>query len=329
MIATAKSISYGIAKAEYDENKVINGVKVASEAARQNVYGDNCREVVEEMTDVQRIHSPVKNPFLDIVMTLSEEDCEKITAHNQSEWLVNLFMHDMMTEQVGLSEEEYVQMQWIAYEHEHTDNSDSLRHWHILVNRTLLDGRLVSDSWIGKKAAATANKISREYGLTDATVRSVENNNDVFQAAGVVLGNMRLYDFDRYLEGMNALGYSTRLALNSKGEVQGYYITAQSGREYKASAVDRRLTIGRLAALHAELHKDMKAAAARSPGKSFSMPPPNVPMGNVENLLRVFKADAVISYSAPPPPNGRQRRGKRWEDMTDDEKRLAASGMSM
>lgn len=53
------------------------------------------------MTDVQCIRSPVKNPFLDIVVTLSEEDCEKITAHNQSEWLVNLFMHDMMTEQVG------------------------------------------------------------------------------------------------------------------------------------------------------------------------------------------------------------------------------------
>ena len=30
MIATAKSISYGMAKAEYDENKVINYVKVAS-----------------------------------------------------------------------------------------------------------------------------------------------------------------------------------------------------------------------------------------------------------------------------------------------------------
>ena len=82
--------------------------------------------------------------------------------------LVKLFMHDLMTEQVGLSEDDYAGMQWIAYQHEHTDNSDSLKHWHILVNRTLLDGKLVSDSWIGKKAAATANKISREYGLTDA-----------------------------------------------------------------------------------------------------------------------------------------------------------------
>ena len=82
MIATAKSISYSEAKAEYDDNRVINGVKVASEAARQNVYGDNCREIVEEMRDTQRIHSPVKSPFLDIVLTLSEEDAAKFTAAN-------------------------------------------------------------------------------------------------------------------------------------------------------------------------------------------------------------------------------------------------------
>jgi hypothetical protein len=73
----------------------------------------------------------------------------------------------------------------------------------------------------------------------------------------------------------------------------------------------------------------MKAAAARSPGRAFSMPAPNVPTVNVENMLRVFNTDAAISYSTPPPPNGRRRRGKRWEDMSDDEKRLAASGMSM
>lgn len=93
MIAKANSMSYGMAKAEYDENKVIDGVKVASEATRQNVYGDNCREIVEEMTDVQHIRSPVRNPFLDIVVTLSAEDCDKITAPSQSKWLIDIFMH--------------------------------------------------------------------------------------------------------------------------------------------------------------------------------------------------------------------------------------------
>lgn len=111
MIATARTISYGLAKAEYDENKVIDGIKVASEASRQNVYGDNCREVVEEMQDVQRMRSQIKKPFIDIVVTLSENDSTKIFANNQTKWLVDMFMHDMMTEQVGMSEEEYNQLQ--------------------------------------------------------------------------------------------------------------------------------------------------------------------------------------------------------------------------
>lgn len=160
MIARANSISYGMAKAEYDENKTIKDEKVSSVAAWQNVYGDDSHEVVEEMIDVQRIRSPVKNPFLDIVVTLSEEDCEKITAPNQSKWLIEMFMHDMMTEQVGLTEDEYANMQWIAYEHAHTDNSDSLKHWHILANRTLLDGKLVSDSWIVRRRRGLLTRLA-------------------------------------------------------------------------------------------------------------------------------------------------------------------------
>lgn len=328
MIAKANSISYGMAKAEYDENKTINGERVSSVAARQNVYGDDCYEVAEEMVDVQHIRSPVKNPFLDIVVTLSEDDSEKITAPNQSKWLVEIFMHDMMTEQVGLTEDEYANMQWIAYEHAHTDNNDSLKHWHILANRTLLDGKLVPDSWIGKKAARTANKISRELGMTDAVERSKENKRDVYKAACFVLGNMRTYNFEKYLTGLEALGYKTRMAHNSKGDVQGYYITAQSGTEYKASAVNRNLTISRLESLHEYLHKDMKARAAKSPGRAIRMEPPGVPQCNVANFLSAFNVGTGVAYTVDPPRKGR-RNGKRWDEMTPEERRLASSGLTM
>lgn len=328
MIARANSISYGMAKAEYDENKTIKGEKVSSVAARQNVYGDDCHEVVEEMIDVQRIRSPVKSPFLDIVVTLSEEDCEKITAPNQSEWLIKMFMHDMMTEQVGLTEEEYSQMQWIAYEHAHTDNSDSLKHWHILANRILMDGKLVSDSWIGKKAARTANKISRDYGMTDAIERSKANKLDVYKAACFVLGNMHTYDFDKYLKGLDALGYKTRKALNSRGEVQGYYITAQSGREYKASAVNRNLTIPRLESLHERLHHDMRAKSKKNPGRVIRMEPPTIPRVNVDNMLRVLNVGTGVGYITDPPKRKR-RYGKDWDDMSASEKEQAAKGYTM
>lgn len=322
-------MSYGLAKAEYDENKTIKGEKVASEAARQNVYGSNCHEVVEEMKDVQHIRSPVKRSFIDIVVTLSEEDCEKFTAPNQSKWLMDKFMHDLMTEQTGLSEDDYAQMQWIAYEHAHTDNSDSLKHWHILANRVLLNGKLVSDSWIGKKAARTANKISRQYGLTDAMVRSDENKRDVFKAACFVLGNLRTYDFNKYCKGLDALGYKTSPAINSQGKVQGYYITSQSGRRYKASAVDRRLTIGRLEDLHEALHKSIRTEASRHPGMFFRMPPPDVPQVNVDNMLSVLNVGTGVAYVSDPPSGCKKKNGKRWDEMTDEERRLAKGGMSL
>ncbi len=328
MIATAKSISYGEAKAEYDDNKVINGVKVASEAARQNVYGDNCREVVEEMRDTQRIHSPVKSPFLDIVLTLSEEDAAKFTAANQSEWIVNLFMHDLMTDQVGLSEEDYEQMQWIAYQHEHTDHNEELKHWHILVNRTLMNGKLVSDSYIGKKAVPTVNNISREFGFTDAMERSRQNKADVYKAACFVLLNMKSYSFDRYCEGMKALGYSISLSRKSNGEFQGYNITCQTGTTYKASAVNRKLTISRLYELYKEIHHDLREKSLKHRGQSFSLPAPKVPVVNIQNMLRALDTPTVMSYRSSPPKRKR-RYGKNWEDMTEDERRKAASRLSM
>lgn len=237
-------------------------------------------------------------------------------------------MRDFMVEQVGLTEEEYAQMQWIAYEHAHTDNSDCLKHWHILANRVLLDGKLVSDSWIGKKAARTANKISREYRMTDAIEVSKKNKRDVYKAACFVLGNMREFYFDKYLHGMNILGYATRMALNSKGEVQGYYITAQSGREYKASAVNRNLTISRLEALHEYLHSDMRIQSRRFPGSRIKMDPPHVPKVNISNLLEVFDVGTGICY-ATKAPNGGRRKGKRWEDMSEEERQAARTGMSI
>lgn len=328
MIATARSISYGGAKAEYDENKVIHGIKVASEAARQNVYGDNSREVVEEMKDAQNIRSPVKNPFIDIVLTLSEEDATKFTAHNQSEWIVNLFMHDLMTRQVGLSEDDYEQMQWIAYQHEHTDHNEALKHWHILVNRTLLNGKLVSDSYIGRKAVRTVNSISREMGFTDAMERSRINKADVYKAACFVLLNMKRYDLSQYCRGMEALGYPVRFAKKSGGDIQGYYITCQSGREYKASTVSRKLTISRLEGLYNEIHRELKDKAWRHRGQSFSLPAPDVSDGDVQNMLSVLNVPVVMSYHYDS-PGRRGRYRKRFEDMSDDEKRQAASGLTL
>ena len=45
MIAKARTISYGTAKLEYDANKTVAHVHVASEACRHNLYGDTPGEI--------------------------------------------------------------------------------------------------------------------------------------------------------------------------------------------------------------------------------------------------------------------------------------------
>ena len=176
MIAKARTISYGTAKLEYDANKTVAHVHVASEACRHNLYGDTPGEITREMHDVQENHHRnLSKCYFDIVITLSEQDAGKVNSPEQCSELVEEYMKRLMTGEIGLSEEQFRQMQWIAYQHERTDHNRNLRHWHVLANRVLQDGTVISDSFIGKKAAKVANDISRERGFSVAEVISPKN----------------------------------------------------------------------------------------------------------------------------------------------------------
>ena len=105
MIATGRSISHGWEKANYDANKVIEDVKVAMELCRHNVYGGNPLEVVEEMRDVMFNFRPnIKKGYFDFVITLSEEDADKVTTLKQGQKIVEEFMRRMLIQQIGLQD---------------------------------------------------------------------------------------------------------------------------------------------------------------------------------------------------------------------------------
>ena len=141
MVAKARTISYGTAKLEYDANKTIAHVHVASEVCRHNLYGDTPGEITREMRDVQENHHRnLSKCYFDIVITLSEQDAGKMKSPEQCMELVEEYMNRLMTGELGLSEEQFRQMQWIAYQHERTDHNRNLRHWHVLANRVLQDG---------------------------------------------------------------------------------------------------------------------------------------------------------------------------------------------
>ena len=68
MVAKARTISYGTAKLEYDANKTIDHVHVASELCRHNLYGDTPGEITREMHDVhENHHRNLSKCYFDIV----------------------------------------------------------------------------------------------------------------------------------------------------------------------------------------------------------------------------------------------------------------------
>ena len=166
MVSKAKTISYGTAKLEYDANKTIGREHVASEACRHNLYGETPSEIAREMRDIQeRSHPNLSKCYFDIVITLSESDAAMVQSQEECQQLVEEYMQRLMMQQLGLSREQYRQMQWIAYQHERTDHNGNLRHWHVLANRVLPDGTVVSDSNIGRKAVRVASAIDRNLTL--------------------------------------------------------------------------------------------------------------------------------------------------------------------
>ena len=271
MVAKARTISYGTAKLEYDANKTIDHVHVASELCRHNLYGDTPGEITREMHDVQENHHRnLSKCYFDIVITLSEQDADKVKSPEQCRELVEEYMNRLMTGELGLSQEQFRQMQWSAYQHERTDHNRNLRHWHVLANRVLTDGTVVSDSFIGKKAAKVANDISRERGFSVAEDISPRNKEEIREAAFRILGGMDTFSFDIFKMLMAAEGFEIREAFAKSGKLQGYYILSKSGTQYKASAIDRSLTIGRIENTWKMLHKAQvqKKAVARRPSEN-------------------------------------------------------------
>lgn len=328
MIATGRSISHGWEKANYDANKVIEDVKVAMELCRHNVYGGNPLEVVEEMRDVMFNFRPnIKKGYFDFVITLSEEDADKVTTLKQGQKIVEEFMRRMLIQQIGLQDMEYKQLQWVAWQHDCTDNNKRLKHWHILANRVLPNGMLLSDSYVGMKAAKVANEISRRYGLSNAMEISRRNKNEIRQIAFDALRDLSHFSYEGFKIAMAERGVVIRDALNSRGQLQGFYFTAKSGTEYKASEIDRCFTLKRIRNTYHRLHQNRYE---RKNYQNNSQVYLQQPKATAARPVR-FSGQQVISSNntrnAESEVGGSFR--KRWDDTTDEEKRLASKGLSI
>mgnify|MGYP002576425510 CR=1 FL=1 len=235
MIGKGKSISHGTAALEYDLAKEIDGQSAATEIARHELYGCTGAEMVQEMKPYFVDFPNVKNNCLRFEISPSVEESAGLT---DADWanLGNDFMQRM-----GLMNHQY-----IIVKHSGTEKNSRQAHLHILANRVSLSGELYKDNWIGKKATEVANTIAKERHFVQSKDIGKANKAEIKEAMDGILKKMQGFDLIKFKEELGNIGFKVREARANTGKLNGYYVTARSGTEYKASEIGKGYTLAHI-----------------------------------------------------------------------------------
>ncbi|KAB3872002.1 relaxase/mobilization nuclease domain-containing protein, partial [Bacteroides uniformis] len=136
--------------------------------------------------------------------------------------------------------------QYIIVKHSGTEKNSRQAHLHILANRVSLSGGLYKDNWIGKRATEAANGIARERNLVQSKDIGKANREEIKQAMDSVLTRMQGFDLAGFSRELGKLGFKVREARASTGKLNGYYVEARSGTEYKASEIGKGYTLAHI-----------------------------------------------------------------------------------
>lgn len=161
----------------------------------------------------------------------------------------------------------FSELQYKAWQHDEMSER-KIAHAHILVNRVLSNGEVISDSYIGLKAKQTANEMDNKHNLKDADTLGKELKSTMKQRAfdalreaakgrskGAILQDINSNParaFWKYAHIARQFGLELSLSRSSTGRVSGYYIQLDENENgyhhaYKASEIDRSLTLSRIA----------------------------------------------------------------------------------
>lgn len=120
----------------------------------------------------------------------------------------------------------------------HTDSKTP--HLQMAINRVDRDGRVNSDSRIGKRAVEIANKIAQEHSLVQAVEVGEGNRNKMETDIRQILADMERFNFDELSKALKKKGYGTIIKKDSKGNVVGWSLSMNNGQTiYKASEIGK------------------------------------------------------------------------------------------
>ncbi len=235
MISKAKAVRGSTAGIDY----IMKEEKNSYELCRQDVIGENGKEILAEFRQTQALNETCKNNTFTIVLSPSNDQIhspQELRKFTQSH-LKNL----------GLENHQY-----IAYVHQNTKAT----HVHIIANRIDYQGKALNDSYIGFKAQNSAEKIAKENGLTTAKeVRIEKAMNKEFDQLVTRDIKKEIYkdhnfavkqsnSFADYVQIMHDKGYKIEPTINKSDKLQGFRIyDKQSELTFKASEIGKECRI--------------------------------------------------------------------------------------
>jgi len=249
-IGKSQAIAHGQALAEYANRK---GVGLEG----QNIVGETPQEVIQEMREQQQLHhgGTISKPYFSMVFAPDPNDYRSEDMNQLANEYMKRFSSRLKThtgEQVDFSS-----LQFKPYLHEKMSER-KVPHIHILCNRILPNGEVISDSWVGKIAKATAEEMDRNRKLKTAEDLGKDLRAVVKQQAHEALTDYaksakgEQFDPQKYREFCKAHGLEMSLSVASTGRISGYYLqldeerTGEYHTKYKVSDIDKQLTLSRI-----------------------------------------------------------------------------------
>lgn len=142
--------------------------------------------------------------------------------------------------------------------HHGADGDPERPHLHDIINRTDMDGNLVSDSFLVNRAIQAANRLSELYGQKTAAQIGKERKAEIKEKMHRALKSLTSFSFQGFKEACASQGIELHEVMNgTSAQMQGYNVvlSAHDSTMYKASDIDRNLTLKRIENLWRKLRQ--------------------------------------------------------------------------
>ena len=139
--------------------------KKGYELERSNLSGQTPSELYRSMQVIQNQNLRCKNNTISIVLSPEIDDGKKLTTE---QWK---HLSKSAISALGVNPEDAQYISFIHTEKEH-------KHLHIILNRVQDDGKLVKDSYIGKRMQHIAHNLALDMNLVSAKVIKEEKQSE-------------------------------------------------------------------------------------------------------------------------------------------------------